>query len=48
MLSRGFTDPLLEYKLTCQDPKRHAGPHPLDRNAHALTCFGGVCYILVH
>jgi len=45
----GFTDPLFEYRLACQDPDRRTPALTLYvSNAHALTCFGGVCYVLVH
>lgn len=49
LLQLGFTDPLFEYRLACQDPDRRTPALTLYvSNAHALTCFGGVCYVLVH
>jgi hypothetical protein len=48
VLQLGFTDPLVEYRLSCNDPVRHAPALTLYvANARALTCFGGVCYVLV-
>ena len=49
LLSLGFADPLVEYKLSCLDPQGRTPALTLYvANAHALTCFGGVCYVLVY
>ena len=49
VLALGFTDPLVEYKLSCLDPDRRTPALTLYvASARALTCFGGVCYALVH
>ena len=41
--------PLVEYKLSCLDPDRRTPALTLYvASARALTCFGGVCYALVH
>jgi hypothetical protein len=48
VLALGLTDPLVEYKLSCLDLERRTPALTLYvANAHALTCFGGVCYVLV-
>jgi hypothetical protein len=49
VLQLGFTDPLVEYRLYCNDLDRTVPALMLYvANARALTCFGGVCYVLVH
>ncbi|HWO24919.1 MAG TPA: hypothetical protein VNO30_39525 [Kofleriaceae bacterium] len=49
VLRLGFTDPLVEYRLTCNDIERRTPALTVYvANAHALTCFGGICYALVH
>jgi hypothetical protein len=49
VLALGFTDPLVEYKLSCLDPERRTpGLTLYVANARALTCFGGACYVLIH
>ena len=45
----GLADPLVEYKLSCQDlQKRTPALILYVTNERALTCFSGVCYRLVH
>ena len=47
VLALGFADPLVEYRLSCNDPVRRAPALTLYvTKARALTCFGGVCYVL--
>lgn len=47
VLGLGFADPLVEYRLTCVDPVRRAPSLTLYvTDARALTCYGGVCYVL--
>jgi hypothetical protein len=49
MLRLGFTDPLVEHRLSCTDPVRRAPSLTVYvANAHALTCYSGICYVLVH
>ncbi len=49
VLRFGFTDPLVEYKLSCTDPERRTLALTVYvANAHALTCHGGICYVLAH
>jgi len=44
----GFTDPLAEHRLTCQDIERRTPALMLFiSGARALTCYGGACYVLV-
>jgi hypothetical protein len=47
VLRLGFTDPLVEHRLTCQDPEQRTVTLTVyvarDR---ALTCYGGICYAL--
>lgn len=49
VLGLGFTDPLVEHRLACQDIE-HRTPvlTVYVANAHALTCYNGICYALVH
>ena len=48
VLALGFTDPLAEHRLTCQDSEHRTPALTLYiSGARALTCFGGVCYVLV-
>lgn len=48
VLALGFTDPLAEHRLTCQDIEHRTPALVLYiSGARALTCFGGVCYALV-
>lgn len=48
VLQLGFVDPLVEYRLSCLDPEKRAPALTLYvSNARALTCFGGMCYVLV-
>lgn len=48
VLALGFADPLVEYRLSCLDPEKRAPALTVYvSNARALTCFGGVCYVLV-
>ena len=43
----GLTDPVTEYKLSCTDLEKRAPSLTLHvADARALTCFGGVCYVL--
>ncbi|HWU88211.1 MAG TPA: hypothetical protein VN253_13080, partial [Kofleriaceae bacterium] len=43
----GLTDSLIEYRLTCADLEKRAPALTIYvAAAHALTCFGGVCYVL--
>lgn len=47
VLSLGLADPLVEYRLSCLDPIRRAPSLTLYvASARALTCYGGVCYVL--
>lgn len=49
VLRHGFTDPLVEHKLSCTDPVRRAPSLTIYvANAHALTCYSNICYVLVH
>jgi hypothetical protein len=49
MASLGFTDPLVEWKLSCEDLARRTPVLTIYvANAHALTCHVGICYVLVH
>jgi hypothetical protein len=43
----GLADPLFEYKLSCADLEKRAPSLTLYvAAARAMTCFGGVCYVL--
>lgn len=45
----GLSEPLVEYRLSCLDPQSRTPALTLYvANAHALTCFGGACYVLVY
>src|SRR5262249_14337939 len=45
----GLADPLVEYRLSCLDPQsRTPALTVYVANAHALTCSGGACYVLVY
>ena len=47
VLALGLADPLVEYRLSCLDPIRRAPALTLYvASARALTCHGGVCYVL--
>jgi hypothetical protein len=47
VLALGFTDPLAEYRLSCVDVEHRSTALTLFiSKARALTCFGGVCYVL--
>jgi hypothetical protein len=49
VLRHGFTDPLVEHRLSCTDPVRRAPSLTVYvANAHALTCYSGICYVLAH
>lgn len=49
LLRFGFTDPLVEHRLSCTDPVRRAPSITVYvANANALTCYSGICYVLVH
>ena len=49
MLRLGLTDPLVEYKLTCQYPEYRTPVLTVYiANSHALTCHVNICYVLVH
>jgi hypothetical protein len=47
VLRLGFTNPLVEHRLSCLDPGHRAPTLTVYTSAgRALTCFAGVCYVL--
>ena len=43
----GLADPIVEYRLTCTTGRTPALTCYV-AGAHAVTCWGGVCYLLAH